>query len=309
MGTSGSYGGSGSKPWDKTRATFEAAIAGAGAGAPTAAPSAGGPAGVPPSAVPPVAGGPTAGAFPDPLAPIAGAIADALWHDDPRVRRPAISPIGSLLPRARVGGRGVGGGGGGGGGGARTIAHSGGSGREGTRSRRQISRGVQRGAAAIAAGYAVRSGDRAALESLRLDLDQLRGMTVFKQCDRILAALIGEGAHPDDAVFRKAAAEQVKAVLSADTPPDPLRVIQDYVARVVVDLGILEIRAQMKAGLPDAEVVEKERDLKDYVRARVRNLGHRLAGDGVVSVRNLQETAARVTREALAVLRAGAPAT
>lgn len=133
-------------------------------------------------------------------------------------------------------------------------------------------------------------------------------MTVFKQCDAILAAVLGDGTHPDDAVLRKAAAEQVKAVLSAETPPDALQTIQDFVSRYAVDIGILEIRAQMKAGLSDAEVVAKERDLKDYVRAVVRASRRQLAGDGVVSVRTLQETAARVAREGLAVLRAGAPA-
>jgi predicted component of type VI protein secretion system len=141
---------------------------------------------------------------------------------------------------------------------------------------------------------------------LRLDLDELAGLSAWRQCDRILTAVLGDATHPDDAVLRKAAAEQLKAILSADVPPDSLQAILDFVARYVVDLGLVEIKAQLRVGLPDGEVVAKERDLRVMVRERIRSLRPRLAAvEGGVSVRALKETAARVAREALAMLRAG----
>lgn len=294
MGTSGSYGGSGSKPWQTARTAFEAAVT-APAAPRTNPAAAGGDAG---------GGGTRPGGAPgDPEAALAGAIANALWLEDTSVRDPLLLPLPRLLPRLRGGVGGVGGGRGAGGGGS---SRSWGGGRVGAGSRRDIRRGVQRGATAIAAGYAVRSGDRAALAELNLDLDALAGMSAFRQCGAILEAVLGEGTHPDDAILRRASAEQVKAVLTSNSEPDPLQAIQDFVARVVVEMGLLEIKAQMRVGLPDPEVVAKERTLREYVRIRVRSFRDQLTDTGQGLVRTLQATAALVTAEALRILRTGA---
>jgi hypothetical protein len=287
MGTSGSYGGSGSKPWQTARTAFDAAVT---------APAA-------PAAAPTAAGAAARVAPGDPVAALAGAIASALWAEDIGVRNPRPLPLASILP----GPRGGGGGGGGGGAGGGSTGRSWGGGRVGEGSRRDIRRGVQRGAAAIAAGYAVRTGDRAALAQLNLDLDALGAMSTFRQCEAILEAVLGEATHPDDAVLRRASAEQVKAVLTNNTEPNALHVIQDFVARFVVETGLIEIKAQMRVGLPDAEVVAKERTLRNYVRIRVRSFRNRLTDSGQGLVRTLQETAAQVAREALQILRVEAP--
>jgi hypothetical protein len=236
----------------------------------------------------------------DPVAALAGAIANALWIEDTSVRIPRPLPLSSILPRPR--------GEGGGGGERRGAARSWGGGRVGSGSHRDIRGGVQRGAAAIAAGYAVRSGDRTALAQLSLDLDALAGMSAFRQCEAILEAVLGEATHPDDAVLRRASAEQLKAVLTNDAVPDALQAIQDFVARYVVEMGLIEIKAQMRVGLPDAEVVAKERTLRDYVRIRVRSFRNRLTDSGQGLIRTMQETAAQVSHEALRILRVGAPA-
>ncbi len=296
MGTSGSYGGSGSKPWQTARTAFEAAVT-APAEPGTTPTAAGADAG---------GGGTGAGGAPgDPVAAIAGAIANALWLEDTSVRNPRLLPLPRLLPRLRGGGGGGGGGRGAAGGGS---ARSWGGGRVGAGSRRDIRRGVQGGATAIAAGYAVRSGDRAALAEVNLDLDALARMSPFRQCEAILEAVLGEGTHPDDAILRRASAEQLKAVLTNNTRPDPLQAIQDFVARVVVEMGLLEIKAQMRVGLPDPDVVAKERMLHEYVRIRVRSFRDQLTGTGQGLIRTMQATAALVTAEALRILRAGAPA-
>jgi len=285
MGTSGSYGGSGSKPWQTARTAFDAAVT---------APAA-------PAAVPTAAGAAAGVAPGDPVAVLAGAIANALWVEDISVRNQRPLPLASILPGPRGGGGGGGGAGGGG------TGRSWGGGRVGEGSRRDIRRGVQRGATAIAAGYAVRTGDRAALAQLNLDLDALAAMSAFRQCEAILEAVLGEATHPDDAVLRRASAEQVKAVLTNNTEPNALHAIQDFVARYVVEMGLIEIKAQMRVGLPDAEVVAKERTLRDYVRIRIRSFRNQLTDSGRGLVRTVQETAAQVTREALQILRVEAP--
>jgi hypothetical protein len=198
-------------------------------------------------------------------------------------------------------GRGTGGGGGGGG-------TSRGRGRTGDGSRRSVSRGIQRGSSALAAGYALRERDRAALETLHLDLDNLQTLRPRQQCDRILAAVLGDGDHPDEYALKKAAAEQLKAILSAETPPSALETVQDFISGYIYQLGLLEIRAQMKAGLDTALVVRIEKDLKAWIKSRVRAARAGLAVAAAIPVAQMQDVAARIGNEAIRIIRAAVPA-
>lgn len=314
MGTSGSYGGSGKSSWQAARRHFEELVERGGhGGARAGAVSGVDPADDSPSGDAAEGGGVPAGAPAEGtdggIGAAAAAIAAALARDDPelRPRNAHIYALTGLLPH--LSGRGAGGGGGAaaGGGGARGAGTSRGTGRTGDGSRRSVSRGIQRGSSAIAAGYALREGDRAALETLHLDLDTLQVLGPRQQCDRILAAVLGDGDHPDEYALKKAAAEQLKAILSSGTLPSALETIQDFVSGYIYQLGLLEIRAQMKAGLDTARVIGIEKDLKMWIRSRVRAARAGLAAAAAIPVAQMRDVAARIGNEAIRIIRAAAP--
>jgi len=141
-----------------------------------------------------------------------------------------------------------------------------------------------------------------------LDLDELQALGPRQQCDRILAAVLGDGNHPDEHALRRAAAEQLKDVLGRPDPPQPIEVIENLIAGFVHQLGLLEIRAQMKTGLDLNRVVAMERDLKRYISARVRSVRDRFTTTTAIPVAQIKDVAARIGQEAIRVIRAGAPA-
>ena len=293
MGTSGSYGGSGNRAWAAARQRFEQLIpTDEGGGAGTAAHAA--------DDVPGSAPASAQGANDDALAAAAAAIATALSRDDRdlRPRAPRAYPLDTLLPRRR--GRGGGGGG--------TRGASRGTGRTGDGSRRSVSKGFQRGASALAAGYALRQGDRAALEELGLDLDELQGLGPRQQSDRILAAVLGDSNHPDEHALRKAATEQLKAVIVAQEPPPALEAVQDFISGFVYQLGLIELRAQRKAGSDSVVIARIEQQLKRWIRSRVRSVRAGLATASIIPVAEIRALAARIGQEAIRILRAGLPA-
>lgn len=318
MGTSGSYGGSGKSSWQAARRRFEELAESGGGGGAGADAGSGDATAADTPAADAAQGGGAAGApaatNDAALGAAAAAIAAALARDDPDLgrRTPRIYPLPGLLPR--LSGRGSGGGGWGTGGGGSTGGGGGGGGasrgvgRIGDGSRRSVSRGIQRGSSALAAGYALREVDRAALETLHLDLDTLQTLGPRQQCDRILAAVLGDGDHPDEYALKKAAAEQLKAILSAETPPSALETVQDFISGYIYQLGLLEIRAQMKAGLDTALVVGIEKDLKAWIKSRVRAARAGLAAAAAIPVGQMQEIAARIGNEAIRIIRAAVPA-
>lgn len=285
MGTSDSYGGSGQPAWDRARQAFDDLAGDSGGGhvppgdeeAETGGePAPGGDAGSP--GTPP----------PDPAAAaVVTAVLDALGREDNDIRRPAplVYPIASLLPR-----RGRGGGGGGASGGG-SSGSSGGSGRAGQGSPRRVGQGAQRGAAALAAGYAVRQGDTATLAELGLDLADLQTKSPARQCVAILKAVIGDGNHPDDQALKLAAAAQLKAVLAEPTPPSVVDSIRNFIANFVIELSVVELQARHRAGVAAQNIRDAEYRMRRYVLARVRSItvpGPRLA------IAEFQATAMRI---------------
>jgi len=306
VGTSGSYGGSGNSAWQTARERFDQLLdSGSGADATRPEPAAG--TGETPAAgeagtdETPAAG--EAGTAQDAaVAAAAAAIAAALSRDDPdlRARMPRAYSLPSLLPGgARGGGSGGGGGAGGGHGASRGV------GRTGDGSRRAVGKGVQRGASALAAGYALRTRDREALRELNLDLDELEALGGRQRCDRILAAVLGDGNHPDEYALRRAASEQLKAIVMGDQPPTVLEAIQDFISGFVFQLGLLELRAQRKAGLDAGTVAGIERSLKRWLQSRVRGIRAGLTAN--IPVAEIRDAASRVAQEAIRIVRAGVP--
>lgn len=296
MGTSGAYGGSGKQGWRDARRRLEQLIEGDG----------GGGNGDAQDREPNVEHGPADGdrrpepgrpAEADPYGPLASTIANALISDDPdlRPRTPRVYPLPSLLPSRRR----AEGGGGGGAGGVRSGSNAG-SGRPAATGR-GISRSAQRGGAALAAAYAYRQRDRAALETLNLDLDELDRVGPRERAQRILAAVLGDANVPDSDAIRRAVGEQLRQILG-ENPPSPLESIRAMIASYVFQMGIEELRAGRRAGLNRDEVLAAERGLRNYLERRVRTVGANL-GDAI-PIAAMQAAAAQILREGLRLVRA-----
>ncbi len=282
MGTSGAYGGSGRQAWNDARQLLDDLP------------------------LPPGSDGNGEGDDSDEspdgsdaqVAGLAGALADALSGDDTTLRNaPAPLTLGSLLPH-----RGAGRGGGGGGGGA-ISGESNGSGRTGGGSSRSVTRSAARGGATIGGAFALRSGNREALAEIGLDLDELRSLGPRSRCARILDAVLGEGGHPDEMALRTAAAEQLKAIITMDTPPTEAEALRGFVAAFVFQMALVELRSDLAKGVIDsATSARKEGRLRRYIRQRVSQLA--VPAVGTLSIADFSAQADRLVREAIALLRA-----
>lgn len=293
MGTSGAYGGSNTGDWQKARETFDRLL-GAGSGGGTSDAELGGDDRPTQTTTPPV--GPQAGTPPD-IGALAQSIAAALRRDDPllRLRRPPRYSVGSLLPMR----------GGGGGGGAGAHGRSATGGRAGARSRRQVLRGAARGGNALAAGLALRAGDRATLAELGLDLDQLTRLGARARIDRIIETVLGDDGHPDDHVIKKAVAKGLAAILG-DSPPTALETVRIFVVDYVFGLALVEIKAQLARGDVDPRrAATTENELHEYLMRRSNTL---VVADDEATLASLElrNISARLTREALSIVEAGA---
>jgi hypothetical protein len=271
MGTSGSYGGSGSASWGAAHDAFDAVPSTVGAG--------GG--GEPPADQQQI------------LDSVLKALADALQHEDVDQGRPPAGgyPLASLLPRL---GRGGGGGGG---------PSSTGPGRMGGGSRRQVIKGAARGAAAVAGAYALRNGEAGQLHELGLDLTELAALQPRAQIARILQVILGDTAHPDDTALRRATAKHVKAVILAPEPPSPEDSIRGLVAAWIYELALVELGSQQaKTPLVPQEMVRKQEWLRSWLTRRVRDI--EVPNARRMTVQQFSTAAAKVTGEALRMLRA-----
>ncbi|BBC28845.1 uncharacterized protein SGFS_001360 [Streptomyces graminofaciens] len=277
MGTSGSYGGSGSAEWSAAHDAFDALPA-TGTGS---------------------ANSPDTTDLPDSqqqlLDDVVQALANALNKDDAdHGTVPAGGyPLSALIAPAR----GSGGGGGGAGGAA-------GPGRVGGGSQRQVLKGSSRGAAALAGAYALRNGDAAQLRELGLDFTELNSLPRRTQISRILQAVLGDAGHPDEAALRRATVKHVKDVLLATEPPTPEDSLRGLVAEWIYELGLVELQSQKASdNLTPEEAVRKQGWLRSWLQRKVRHIS--VPDTRRMTVKEFTATAARVTREALRILRAG----
>ncbi|MFE1753441.1 hypothetical protein ACFW88_23360 [Streptomyces anandii] len=275
MGTSGSYGGSGSAEWSAAHDAFDA-LPGVGTGPADTLDL------------------PDGQQF---LDDVVQALATALSKDDAdHGTVPAGGyPLSALIATAR------GSGGGGGGGGAGGAA---GPGRIGGGSQRQVLKGSSRGAAALAGAYALRNGDAAQLRELGLDFRELSSLPRRTQISRILQAVLGDAGHPDAAALRRATVKHVKDVLLAVEPPTPEDSLRGLVAEWIYELGLVELQSQKASdNLTPEEAVRKQGWLRSWLQRRVRHIS--VPDTRRMTVKEFTATAARVTREALRILRAG----
>jgi len=288
MGTAGAYGGTGGKPWKDVRDLFDDLASGEGSGG-----SGDGDGSDADDAESPPS---------DDLAALGSALATALASDDPALNGTApVMPIASLLPVRRAGGGGGGGGVASGGSGLRGDSSS--AGRSGGGSSRSLVRGAARGGAAIGGAYALRAGDRAGLAELGLDLDELRQLGPRSQCARILDAVLGEAGHPDEAVLRAAAAEQLKAIVMQETAPSEADALREFVTAYVFQMGLVELRSELASGAIDvAAATRAEKRILGYIRQRARQIS--VPSAGTMRIADLSANAERLVREVIGLLRA-----
>jgi hypothetical protein len=255
VGTSGSYSGSGGA-WNGARKELGDLLSGGGATAD------------------------------DVLAPAAGAID---WDDaagegaeaDPPEGTPDAPGSGQVPLRGtsvapiRIGGRG--GRGGGTGGGTRHGSGAGGGRRSGTGRSRQRAARVGAG---VAAGYALRSGDAAALRRLGLDLAALVTLSPRQQAQRIIDTLAGTAATLADGEVNRAASTMIIWLLEADAPPTAAETVSFFATECVYQIMLTELGSEMRDGSRDgAATVVPEDELRGVIEARVAGL--KIEGDSV----------------------------
>lgn len=282
MGTSGAYGGSGREAWKRARrlvSELESGPAGAG-----------------------TSDGDSE-AEDQALTELWSAIGEALEGEDPTLNQPVSDnlalPLDSLLPRLRST---PGSGSGGAGGGVIQQGRREPTGRKGSGSKRSVVRNAARGGVVIGAGYALRQGDAAGLADLGLDLDQLRTLSPVRQCAAILDAVLGEGSHPDEYALRKASLESLKSILLSEAPPSELDALRGFVISFVFELALVELQKDLDAGNINAVVAARhEHNIRRYLERRV--IALQLPTTGALPVSEFRRVAAKLTQEAIRVLR------
>lgn len=252
MGTSGSYSGSGGA-WNGARGELSDLLSGGDATVADVL-------------------APAAGAISwEQSAEGAGEVGEAVGVGAIPLRGTAATPIRIRSPRGRGGG--VGGAGGGapraGGGGSR----SGGSGRS-----RQ--RAARIGAGVAAAGYALRTGNAAALRRLGLDLAALAGLPPSQQAQRIIETLAGPASTIEDGEIAAAASTMIIRLLEADTPPAAAEAVAIFATEYVYEIMLTELGSQMRDGSRDgAATLVTEDELHSVIEARVGSLA--MEGDSI----------------------------
>lgn len=282
MGTNAAYGGSGKKAWQDAREQWVGAATSPG-------------------------GGDTGSdgtsdqdsAETSPYDPLVQAIATALIGDDPDARLPHVPqvPIQSTLPARRGSGGGAGGGGVGGvRGTGRRVSGS-------TTVGRRVTSQSARGANAIAAAAAYRDRDVSALASFGLTLAELDGLSIRQRYNRILEVAIGEAGHPDEMAMRRAALEQVKAILSTDPDqaPGALEAVRSFIGELTIQIGLVELSDQYRTErMTPIQAEQAEAGLRSWAAAKVKRLD--LAAYGVVSTEQLHQVARQMSVDVLRLL-------
>ncbi|GAA3012603.1 hypothetical protein [Actinokineospora diospyrosa] len=166
--------------------------------------------------------------------------------------------------------------------------------------------GARRGGAALGGAYALRLGDAAGLRELGLDLGELSQLSPRVQLAKIIDATIGEAGHPDDYALKRATIEHLKSVLLADTPPPPEVSIRNFVAEWIFQQSLVELQAaRATRGRNQQQVDRAERQLRDWLKRRVQRI--EVSTQDRPSVQNLADITAKITGEALRLIKAGTP--
>ncbi len=245
MGTSGSFGGSTTKPWQNVAAIIDADGSGEGGLGDQIDES------------PEGADQPTTGL----VEQIATAVAIALQADDPAIsprRAPRPTPGDSGLFYGQLTGN---------------PRRTGTTKPPPTSGRRQIASAVGRAGRAVGAGHALANGNADQLASYGLDLDSLRDLDRFSQIFKIVEAVQIKGSGPDDTALRHAIIEVLDRVLGATETTEPLDTLIEMVSSYANHLLSVELDALMQHGKLDPALVSVHREeLAEYIRVRAADL-------------------------------------
>lgn len=170
---------------------------------------------------------------------------------------PSSYPLASLRPQRT-------GGGGGGGGGSGSSAGGGGA--------RNLGRQTARGAAAVAGASALRSGDRATLAELGLDLGHLDSLpTPRAKCAYIVDTLLGAPSHPDDVALRAATLRTMVEIQKAEDPLTGGQQMELFLQHLVYEQVLVELTSQRRNDtVTPQRAKEVEDKAKKYLRASVK---------------------------------------
>ena len=259
MGTSGAFGGSGSKPWSQAQDLFAAIDAPAGASG---------------------AAEPSAEAFWTCVVP-AITVGDSTFGQ----QAPTIL-LQDLLPSRR------------GSAGSESVTSRAGPSQAKGRTRR-ASQQIGRGAAALAAGFALGRGDAGALATFGLRLADLSALSVRQRCQAIMDAVLGQPGHPDDEALRNAVQPTLIAAVSSDLA-DPVALMREFLGNYVMQVALVELSSQHANGsLTVAETERKERIATDWIRAKVDTLDLDLVS---TSPQDLVDMGLRMTASLIGIL-------
>ncbi|MFJ8203237.1 hypothetical protein [Micromonospora chalcea] len=228
MGTSGAYGGSGSKPWEAAHDAYGDAGAAGGPGPSDAQVQA------------------FVNAFMQALAKTTGPAPGSSSY-----------PLASLRPQ-RVGSAG------GSGGGSGSSAGGGGA--------RNLGRQTARGAAAVAGASALRTGDRATLAELGLDLNHLDSMPNARaKCAYIVDTLLGAPSHPDEVALRAATLRTMVEIQRAQEPLTTSQQMELFLQHLAYEQVLVELTSQRRAdSITPQRAKEIEDKAKKYLRTSVK---------------------------------------
>lgn len=169
---------------------------------------------------------------------------------------PSSYPLALLRPQ-RAGGAGSGGG---------SSSSAGGGGA------RNLSRQTARGAAAVAGASALRTGDRATLTDLGLDLEHLDSLhTPRAKCAYIVDTLLGAPSHPDEVALRAATLRTMVEIQKAKEPLTTAQQMELFLQHLAYEQVLVELTSQRRAdSITPQRAKEIEDKAKKYLRASVR---------------------------------------
>lgn len=175
-------------------------------------------------------------------------------------------PAGSSWTSRPRGARARGGGGGGGGAGG---GQGGGGGR--APSGRSRARAASVGARVLSAGLAYQRGDAATLQSLGLDLDELRSLSSLRRANAILNAIVGADGGIEETEMRRVNARVLREMLGNGL--DGPAAVRLFIVEYVMQVWASETGEAMRSGSrPATASRESERQLRGALTAKARQL-------------------------------------
>lgn len=180
-----------------------------------------------------------------------------------------------------------------------------GSSRAGTRSgRRQIAASAGRAGRAVGAGYALATGNAAALADYGLDLNTLQGMSKIDQIFAIMEAVELGNSGPDDVALRGALYDVLDRVLSDDPNIAPVETLRELMCEYAAQLFAVELDALVEDG--KLEVTQRTgvfNALSEVIGVDAANLD--LDGANLTNPQQFEHAAQQVMRATLAIVRGG----